>query len=363
MQKDPKSKDKGCNGHHKVKFHALQFFIHYMRKYGSSINFDTSACEEQHKSSVTRPGGKTQRRKNNFVGQTLLRNSENDVVDLVYSMFDDEMTPLSRHYYTHDSRDRNSLTGSLEAACGDSNCEVVPSGRYALWCHKTNHDNRANPNQESDVSILWADNIKNRGQISVHKGICQGLAGWASLMGFDSGFEVTGYTAVTVKTSKGNIIYRATECLHGNKRYDWALVRDPPTGKTYIGHIFGFFRYVTPGFPTYKLVELDHLPKEQIMKEGLTDDTLYVALWGSARMISEETLLEHIATPFEMHKKAHVYVLPASAIVRPLAVAPDFGADDSRSFINVLPQKDWGRIFKRLIMSFMDGGSDGGGGK
>ncbi len=127
--------------------------------------------------------------------------------------------------------------------------------------------------------------------------------------------------------------------------------------------MFGFFRYVTPGFPTYKLVKMDELPKERIVKEGLTDDTLCVALWGSTRMISEEALLQHIATPFGMEKAAKVYVLPASTIVRPLAVVPDFGAGNSTRFLNVLPQKDWGNIFKRLTVSHMNEGGHEDGGK
>ena len=352
VKKDPKSNGKGSNGHHKVKFHALQHFLQYMRKLGSSINFDTSTCEEQHKARVTRPAQQTQRRHNNFVGQVLQRNCERDVVDTVCTLIPDELTPMKRSYYIHDSADKNSLKGSLDVNATDEE-EIVPAGRFSLWCHECDHNNKTNKSQVSDFTMCWNDQSKNRGQISIHAGIRQGLIGWARKVNYEGSYKVTGYTSVTVKARCGNIIYRATEFLHNKQRCDWALVRDPETDRHFIGQIYGFFRYVTPGFPSYKLVKVDNLTKEEIKEKGLTDDTLYVALWGSETYIKEETLLKHIATPFDMEKKAPVYVLPASTIVRPLAVVPGYGAEESRSFINVLPKKEWSGIFKSVIEELM----------
>ena len=352
VKKDPNSNVKGSNGHHKVKFHALQWFLHYMRKLGSSINFDTSTCEEQHKVRVTRPGKQTQRRHNNFVGQVLQRNSERDVVDMVCMLISDELTPMNRNYYVHDTVDTNSIKGSLDISSTDEE-EIVPMGQYTLWSKECDHNNKTNRNQVSDFALCWNAQSKNRGQISIHAGIRQGLIGWARHIKYKGTYKVTGYTSVTVKERNGNITYRATEFIHNKKRYDWALVRDPKTGSHFIGQMFGFFRYATPGFPTYKLVNIDKLEVDEIKERGLIDDTLYVALWGSATYIEEETLLQHIATRFEMEKKAPVYVLPASTIVRPLAVVPEFGAKHSTSFINVLPKKDWSRIFKSLIEELM----------
>ena len=350
VEADKEKKVEGCNGYHKVKFHAIWLFILHMRKFGSTANFDSSPGEEHHRDAVNKTGRQTQRRASSFATQTLQRDSENAIIRTAFRFIRDECPEDKRHLYEKSSRQVDKLIS------GDASSNPIKTqGRYNLYCSPIKEKKRSR--LPTEFSVEWADRKKKIMGIELHQSLYHGIASYSEQkhINYRADYTLEGYTSLTVQSEGGNIIYRAAEEFQGVRRYDWALIRDE--GKegpvSYIGQLYGFVRYTTPGYPTHKLVQIDGLSPEQIKDEKLTDDTLYCVLRGSNDYFSEDDLGKSIVTPFEMQKEAKVYILPASSIVRPLIVARNFGSKASTSYVHVLAKKYWNAIFVQFIEKFM----------
>ena len=343
IKKDPNSKVGGSNGYTKIKFHAIFLFLRYMVKYGSACNFDSGPCEEHHRTTVTQPGRRTQRRYNTFPTQCMIQVESSARILKLYRYIQDQCPLDERNLYTTNSRQRDSVTGSVD----DCHNGIVRLGKFTLRCEPTPGKNNAT----ASFSHVWTDTSRQRAGIGLNEGLYHVLASWCETQDHTSPYTVEGYTSISVQSDLHNIIYRASELHFGKKRYDWAFVKDK-NGHTYIAQMLGFFTFTTPGFPTPKLVQ------EHSMEDGfdqqLTDDTVYMAVRASSSGWSEEELLKKIVTPFSVTKKENIYTLPITCIVKPLIVVRDFGSSNSNKYIHVLPKKDWGQIFKRKIEQLMN---------
>ena len=348
---DKKEGVEGCNGYHKVKFHAIWLLIRHMRKFGGAINFDSGPGEEHHKDGVNKAGRQTQRRTSSFATQTLQRDSENAVIRSVFKLIQHECPEDQRNLYEKSTREVDKLIS------GDASSNPIKTlGRYDLYCTPV-HERKRN-RLETEFSVVWADRKKKIIGQELHDGLYHGLASYSeqSKINYRGRYSLQGYTSMTVQSEGGNIIYWATDDYQGVRRYDWALIREPTKNGpvTYIAQLYGFVRYTTPGYPTHKLVKIDgHSPKK-IAEESMTDDTLYCVYRASEAYVGEDDLAENIVMPFKMEDSARTYVLPASYIARPLIVVRDFGSRSQTAYLHVLAKKYWNVIFTRWIKHFME---------
>ena len=59
---------------------------------------------------------------------------------------------------------------------------------------------------------------------------------------------------------------------------------------------------------------------------------------------------KRIVTKFSLFKSDQgMYILPATAIMNPMIVVPDWESTHSTSMLAVLPQRKWGGVFSRFI--------------
>ena len=345
--KEPGAKEGGCNGYHKIKFHALWLFITYMRKFGGSCNFDSSCGEEHHRIAVNMAGEQTQRRPASFTYQTSLRDAERSLIHLVYSFIRHMCPEDKRHLYTYSTREMDKYK------TGEVTDNVTLIGKYRMVC-KAIHEDRARL-METRFSHSWCDKAKRMEALPLSQDLLHGLASYTQqdAISYDDEYFVDGYTEVRVPSLGGNTIYRALESYRGDKRYDWGLLVDPQN-VSYIVQCCGFFQYTTPGFPTYKLVKMDGHTVKHIKDNQLRDDTLYVACRASTVSFTFDKLSKSIVTPFKLKSDDTVYIFPAACLKMSLCVVRDFGSRDSISYHNILPQNHWHLIFKSKIEYFMN---------
>lgn len=342
----PNSKENGCNGYGKIKFHAIYLFLPYMVKYGGACNFDSGPCEEHHRTTVTQPGRRTQRRYATFALQTMKQVESSARILRLFRYVQDQCPPDERHLYNINSRQRDSVSGTVE----DCHEGIIKLGRFTLHCNPIK-----GKKTESSFHHVWNNNERQKAQIGLNEGLYHALASWSQTQGHAKAYTVEGYTSITVQSDLGNIIYRASELHFGTKRYDWALFKDE-TGHSYIGQILGFYTYKSPGFPTPRWVRQrdDGMGDSVVPLANYTDDTVYAAVRASSSCWSEGQLLKRIVTPFSVTEKEDIYTLPITCIVKPLIVVRDFGSPSSNKYLHVLPTKDWGQIFRRKIVELMN---------
>ena len=337
VKSNKKSKTPGCNGYHKIKFHAIWLFVNQMRKLGGSDNFDSSYGEEHHRTAVSAPAKQTQRRYATLVSQTMRRDCENNIIRNVCKFIKDDLPDDERNLYTHTSRNVNeTVTGRVLQET------AKVSGGYKMYC-SLKRDGTAK------FSHLWYSRPKANARVKISSIIHHALASWCKkdAVNFTGPYEVSGFTSLTAPHEALNITYRCSECFMGKKRYDWALVQDKED--IYITQICGILRFNTPGFPTPKLLDVPGSSPAEIWKNKLVDESLYCVVRASQGFWTEETLMKKIVTPFKMEGNEKIFILPVESIIRPLVVVTNFGTMDRLSFVHVLPKKDWGQIFKRRI--------------
>ena len=345
--KEPGAKEGGCNGYHKIKFHALWLFIIYMRKFGGSCNFDSSCGEEHHRIAVNMAGEQTQRRPASFTYQTSLRDAERSLIHFAYSFIRHLCPKDTRHLYTYSTREMDKYK------TGEVTGNVTLIGKYRM-VGKAVHEDRPTLN-ETQFSHSWCDKAKTMQSLQLSQDLLHGLASYTQqdAINYHDEYFVDGYTEVRVPSLGGNTIYRAIESYRGDKRYDWGLLVDPQNF-SYIVQCCGFFKYTTPGFPTYKLVKMDGHSVQHIKENQIRDDTLYVACRASTGSYTFDKLSKSIVTPFKLKSDDTVYIFPASCLKMSLCVVRNFGAQDSISYHNILPQNHWHLIFKSKIQFFMN---------
>lgn len=366
--KEDGSRMKGANGYHKVKFHALWTFILYQKKFGCSANYDGGPGESHHKWSVNKTGKQTQRRANTFAAQTATRTSEHALIDYAHK-FVRHLCPLDkRNLYVYSTKDREKLLTGVPSG----NEKLL--GRFELYMTPNQRGGQKKCQHKFQCSHFWDDTRRRLGNLQLSKLLISGIAAdsqapisnWVTKHDLRD-IVIEGWTELRVPGTRqgaGSIIYRCCEEYDGfgRARYNWALVLDPSRklsedASPWIARLLGFFRYKTPGYPTWKLRD-EGYSEADILQQNMTDDTLYVACIGATAetgFVSKDQLDRKIFHPFRMEAKPHVWVLPATAIQMPLAVVRDFGSADRRSFIQVSQQQHWRNVFTGIIEETMTG--------
>ena len=350
----------GQNGHHKIKFHAIALFLNYMEKYGAARNFDGGPGEEHHKWAAKLAGEQTQRRVSSFAYQCACRDAERTFINKVYQYVRHLCPVIKRNLYTNTQAECNSVVrGDVSTAT-----DTLEIGEYSLTIAN-------NPSgeeyQQSDFTVRWKDKVSERLCTPVSDDLKQALVKYTQqehIMYFGP-IHLQGYTELRVETDVGNTTYRASESYRGVTRNDWALMEDPVTKRTYIGQITAFVRYRTPGYPTYKLVDLDGYSKEDIATQRMVDDTLYVVFRASSDYYTEDetekmsekytleretknvhSLSDYIVTPFNMEISDSSYIFPVDCMKKALTVVTDYGSHNSASHLHVLHEHEWGAVFR-----------------
>ena len=328
------SKEGGSNGYHKPKFHFLFIMLKYLRKLGSLRGTSGQHGEAFHKESVKANGEQTQKRQYSFTAQVGQRDGESHVIAKSFPYIEHLCPPDLRHLY---NTTQGELFGAVLGEVQQQNFTV--RGKYTLQC----------PNGRRNFVHKWDDNNRNALNIGLDDTLLHTIATNAAKMEYEKSFTVHGYTELTVFNEHDHkTYYRANEYFNSRKWYDWALVSDPKVGTQYIANILGFIKY-QPGYPTYKLIELDGHSARDIEVNNIRDDTLYVVIKAATDFTTEETLSRKILTRFKVQDKDEAYIYPVTCIKRCLAVVKDYGSPKSISYIHVLGQHKWGAIFSAKI--------------
>jgi hypothetical protein len=333
-----KGKNQGSNGLYKPKFHANALFPIYMEKYGVGANFTGSHGERFLKDAVKKLASGTQRRNNTFTNQISALHGMEKIINLAHSYVRHMCPQEKKHEYVATSSERRGTMG------GNSTPETVMIGKYDLygtWRGTT----------AVDYSINWLDRKKTVLQVKLHNRMYHALESWGISEQHFEDFECVGYTEARVTTGCDTVYYRASEDFQGGPWYSWALLEDPVHKSTYIGQIVGFFRMVTPNYPTFKRLKMDRNTMEEVASMSSPDDTLYVVAVCSEEYFSEEKLDKSLVTEFKMEAEDKTYIFPITAIRKPLIVINNFGSETVLDYLHVLPKVKWAPLFRNLIES------------
>ena len=154
--------------------------------------------------------------------------------------------------------------------------------------------------------------------------------------------EIEGFTEL----SYNGEIYRASPNYHSYEWYDWAHVLHPKDNREMQGKILGFFRYKTPGYPSYRSIEMSGMSVADVRNANEREDTVYMIFHACTNWRSRESLEKSFSVPLKLAPgDSYTYCLPVSCIRGPIAAIPDFGASDSLQYLSSLPYHKWGKIF------------------
>ena len=353
------SNDPGSNGYDKIKFHALHKVYRQQFKYGSSRVYDTAFGENHHKITANQAGERTQRRQSTFTLQTSVRNGEREVIENSFRLVESDCPKWKRHRY-----DKSSVEKSLLMTGDVSSCQAPLNlrGEYRSWAtFRTDSNGRS----AFTFNVVWKQRAKMSVGVGLNQFLINSLCTYCGLpaISYQRDFIIDGFTELGVPSPGGTTIFRVSESFYGIQRNDWALMNesgpDHPLYEQnyYIAQIVGIFRFRTPGFPTPKSIMSFEdegggalTINKKIWDQQTVDQELYVAVRPSKEFFRQSDLQEQIGMRFELEGVGEqVLITPASAIRDSLIVVPDFGATNSASYINILPQKHWGGIFSTLI--------------
>ena len=339
----PKTVEEGSHGYHKLKFHGLWLMLDSMEKYASARNTSGEHGERLHKIIVGMNGDVTQQRPATFTVQCGTRDGERNIINHAFKHIRHEC-PIELTYNIEDEEDTFDETPTSDASA------YVWVGQYSATCSAYSgrtHDVR--------YDVTWKRNEKTAAGVELHLHFLHCLTSWSVKQEYKEPFRITGYTEMRVRSCNGGqTIYRASDYYYGTDWYDWAFVEDPIVPSiTYIGKILGFFRYDTPGYPTYKLVKIDKHDPDYIRENNLTDHTMYAVVIGSTQEYSLKALESKIVTPFRLECGDQAYIVPIRCIKSPLLVTRNFGSTTQTGYLHCLPQQKWPSLFTRRIIRIM----------
>ena len=260
----PKDVKEGSHGYHKVKFHGLWLNLEYLKKYASAKNTSGEHGERLHQIVVGKIGDITQQRPKTFTVQCGTKDGERTIIDQAFTHVR-HLCPVEQIYNSQED---------------DDHCEIEVSLGQNIWLGGYKLDVSAYTGRTRDVQykVDWDSADGTAAGIELHQHFLHCLTTWAVKQEYNKPYTVTGYTELRVRGGEsGQNIYRANDYFYGKGWYDWALVEDPNNSEiTYIGKILGFFRYQTPGFPSYTHIDIDGRKKEDVMEAELKDSTMYM---------------------------------------------------------------------------------------
>ena len=353
------SKEPGCNGYDKIKFHLIWKIYLQQFKFGSSRAFDTSWGEEHHKTTANKAGKQTQRRPSTFIQQTTLRDSQRVVVDTGMRCVNPDTSSWDngRNWYKHNSIDSRRYMSGDVSKCSDprlkGQCRVSAS-------FMTNSDGE----KWFEYELVWKQRAKTVIGEQLNDYFINALSQYCQhdQIQYEHDFVIDSFTELGVPSQAGTTTFRVSESFHGIKRSDWALMNEHDTNDNgyeenyYLGQLVGIFKFRSPGFPTPELIKQfdggDALEINRVIHSRQSvDDQIYVAVRPSKDFFTREELVSDIGIKFELGKVGHeVYLVPATCVKDSAIVVPNFGASDSSSFIHISPTKHWHTVFRNKIV-------------
>lgn len=301
------------NGYNLPKMHGATKMQHYMKKFGSAMNFYGGPGEASHKCFVKAPGFKTQRRMREFAVQTAKQYYNLMMVQHASSYVDvgkvnDDLVEME----SGDEEDNESI--KLRG-----NYQITVSQEILDELEKEHHNKKVNKYglHHDFIRILQREYEYMYDKDDDEDSMAPD--------------ELQGHTLMTISLDDGRTCtFRAHPNLHGRPWYDWALVEyamqekdtgnDHATMQYYPSKILGF---VTVHGRRKVAVQSAHEPMD----------------W------------EHLENSFfvrgklDMNFEVSFILIPVTAIVLPLCVVPNFGGLPGE-FICLLPKTNWGKYFR-----------------
>ncbi|MGB2447049.1 MAG: hypothetical protein ACPICB_04900 [Candidatus Poseidoniaceae archaeon] len=327
----------GCNGHDKIKYHAIWIILQYMHKFGSTRCTDTAPNETHHKITTWASTG-TQRRSSTYGYQVHCREAERRLALCCAEYVCHEFPRDHRHLYT-------TTTSQFDAVehgnISDYSGSISLLGKYLLTCTPCSSG-------EVTLELEWNQRERNDLKTPLSTHLTNAIKSYQKNLKFEwmDEYHIRGYTEARVTSPCGDTIYRCSEDYRGNAWNDWALFNenleddDNYANSFYIGQIVGFFQYLNPGYPT---------PGGRCADAVKHEPLCYVAVRGSANFYTKEDLNRNMVTRFELSGGESVSIIPIDSICQPAVVVPNVGAPNKLEHLYILPKHRWGGLFRDQI--------------
>ena len=378
-----KKGNKGSNGWHKIKFHAMWHILNAMRKYGSATNFHGGPGEEHHKENVKKKGWTTQRRDTSFTCQIADRGGEAAIVNVAHKRVEDLCVQPKgkKDSIAYD------YSASLDQSISSSNINSIKKiGMYTITIGNTvNRAGNSTRRKDIEWSYNWGETGKNLLNIQPHQSFVHALSAHAQkptvfrdrpagkgrkaqknapVPGSEAipiPHKVECYTEIRIPSRFGqnkNLIYRASPDYRGFPWYDYALIKGNLEDDFFIGQIRGIFRYKTAG-----IVTPSQLDNGNLSRSNDVDPTLYVALHCSKEYFKLEDFNQDLTVEFELTNKSDLYLFPVTCLYRPLLVVSNWEKSStghvscSEKKLACMPMHKWGVLFQNRIHYHRDNGA------
>jgi hypothetical protein len=301
------------NGYNLPKMHGATKMQHYIKKFGSAMNFYGGPGEASHKCFVKAPGFKTQRRMREFAVQTAKQYYNLMMVQHASSYVDvgkvnDDLVEME----SGDEEDNESI--KLRG-----NYQITVSQEILDELEKEHHDKKVNKYglHHDFIRILQREYEYMYDKDDDEDSMAPD--------------ELQGHTLMTISLDDGRTcIFRAHPNLHGRPWYDWALVeyamQEKDTGN-------------------------DHATMQYYPSKILGFVTIHGRRKVAVQSAHEPMDWEHLENSFfvrgklDMNFEVSFILIPVTAIVLPLCVVPNFGGLPGE-FICLLPKTNWGKYFR-----------------
>ena len=245
----------GGNDRMKLKFHCLYNLLRDVQKFGSARNFNGEHTEHDHQTIVKRNGDGTQKRNKTFTAQTARQEGLRQILMIAHRLVEHLCPTFDHHTYDMASSDRRR---QYDPKVRDDNFTVA--GQYTILA------GNANSRHQMTINHTWLRREKNVLQVPLNSDLLFQLTDHAIKNKWNRGLTIEGYTELTVTSDGGNTTYRATEDYSGEPWYDWVFIRDPTERRvTYPAKIVGFFKYLTPGYPTFVKTKMERRTPQDLL--------------------------------------------------------------------------------------------------
>ena len=293
------------NGYNIPKFHGMAKMLDYVELFGSAANFYGGKCEASHKKFVKAPGLKTQRRMGEFATQTAGQYYHVMMVDKAMQ-------------YLGNIHEEMMVDNVVDVGENDGKTYEVMC-KYSLYL-------------DGMMLVCKNDNIRkiglNNQLINYIKRKCMSHK--------DGKHEtITGFARASVFDEEGmKVNFNAHPHYHGGPWYDWAWVDyiiSQPGGETtreyYPSKILGFITM---------------------------EETVNAIVHCSQESMKWSTVEQNFFVPFVLGSNVEESVtnVPMSALIHPICVIPNYGAQDKNSYMVILPQRYWSKYFSIYVQSF-----------
>lgn len=301
------------------KFHGMTKMIHFIRLFGSAINFYGGPAESHHKYFVKNPGQLTQRRITEFAKQIANRVYEGMVFE------------IANEHVTREESMWQLVGENKECENSDDEEEMTFSGKYELTLVAPENGEEVG---KPTVTWGWANKKKkSRPEYKLHPTLLKILTRVLKKKKIATA-KFNGHTEAKIRDDGVEHTFRAHPWYRGHPWYDWGLVeyRNPGRGgssdtKTYPARIYGFAKL-----------------------DGNGDEEIRAAIRTSSRPMSWEKVKKEFIADFDLgvEEKSYDFV-PLTSIVSPLFVFRDVGGRKTKCFV-ALPKRCWSDYFDERIL-------------